>query len=453
VKNNKLLIKLISPRLSLRPMDSEMKRKMAPPLSLVTLASLTPKRHTVYIEDENIGAIDFDDAPDLVGVTVTVDTALRAFEISRSYRERGIKVVFGGIHASACPHEMAPHCDAVCVGEAETLWEKILDDFIEGRMEALYFNTEPTELSRVPVADWRFIKHRNRYLYNNLIVTSRGCPFRCEFCYNSCDYIVGKYRNRPIDDVIAEIDRIGTRQIMFVDDNFIGDPRWVDAFLDRIMGMGLIWHAAASTNIVRLPGLIEKMAKSGCRSLFIGFESIDENSIRSVNKRQNRVSEYEGLIRRIHDNGMMVNASLVFGFDDDTPETFTKTLEWLVKNRVETMTGHILTPYPGTALHKRLESEGRIIRRDLEKYNTAYAVFQPKNFTPEQLEASYRKLYDDFYTWRNILKRRPLNKRMLVSYFLFNLGYRKYGRLVSLAGRLGLMNFLGKLARKLAYGI
>ncbi|MDR2508412.1 MAG: B12-binding domain-containing radical SAM protein [Candidatus Accumulibacter sp.] len=449
----KLLIKLISPRLSLRPMDSEMKRKMAPPLSLVTLASLTPAPHAVYIEDENIGKINFGDAPDLVGVTVTVDTACRAIEIARRYRERGIKVVFGGIHASACSQEMTKHCDAVCVGEAEMLWGKILDDFLRGALQRLYFNSMPTDLSRVPVADWRFIKHRHRYLYNNLIVTSRGCPFRCEFCYNSCDYVVRAYRNRPVEDVLREIDLIGTKQIMFVDDNFIGDPLWVDAFLDRIMDRGLIWHAAASTNIIHLPGLIEKMAKAGCRSLFVGFESINEKSIRSVNKRQNRISEYAELVRRIHASGMMVNASLVFGFDDDTPEIFDRTLDWLVENRVETMTAHILTPYPGTALYKRLESEGRIICRDLEKYNTAYAVFQPKNFTPEQLEAAYRKIYREFYSWRNIMRRRPLDRQMFVSYFLFNFGYRKYGRLISLAGRLGLMNFLGKLARKLAYGI
>jgi radical SAM superfamily enzyme YgiQ (UPF0313 family) len=449
----RLTIKLISPRMSLRPMDSEMKRRMSPPLSLVTIASMTPAQHTVYIEDENVERINLGDTPDLVGITVNVDTVYRAIEISKTYRDRGIKVIFGGIHASARPHDMSAHCDSVCIGEAESVWAQIIDDCRQGALKPQYAHSAPTDLSLVPLANWSFIRHREKYLFNNVVVTSRGCPFRCEFCYNSCDYVSGKYRNRPVEDILEEVRRIKSRQVMFIDDNFIGNISWTRQLLHEMAALGIVWHAAVSTNVVHHPELIHEMAQTGCRSLFIGFESINDRSIKSVNKQQNKISEYEELIRLLHANGIMVNASLVFGFDSDTPETFDETLRWLVKNKVETMTGHILTPYPGTVLHKKMEAEGRIICRDLEKYNTSHVVFQPEHLTPEQLQAGYQKMYRDFYSLRNIRRRQPENRRIVASYLLFNFGYRKCGRFISIIGRLDLLNFIGKLARRLSYGI
>jgi radical SAM superfamily enzyme YgiQ (UPF0313 family) len=446
-------IKLISPRMSLRPMDTEMKRRMAPPLSLVTIASMTPKQHTVYIEDENVGALHFDDSPDLVGITVNVDTVYRAAEIAQVYRTKGVKVVFGGIYASACPQDVAAYCDAVCVGEAEGLWEQIIADCASGSLQSVYQHREPVDLSLVPVADWHFVKKRNQYLYYNVMVTSRGCPFRCEFCYNSSEYVSGKYRNRPVADVVQEIDRIGSREIMFIDDNLIGNFDWLATLLPHLKERGIIWHGAVSTNLVHHPEWIENMAQSGCRSLFVGFESINSNSIKSVNKRQNKVDDYEKLIAMLHHHGIMVNASLVFGFDGDTTDTFDATLQWLIKNRVETMTGHILTPYPGTVLYKRFEAEGRITSRNLLKYNTSHVVFQPAQMTPEELQTGYVNMYRKFYTLQNIIRRRPQNRKIVASYFLFNFGYRKFGCLTSFLGTLGLMNTIGRLARKLSYNI
>lgn len=452
-KPDRLQIKLISPKMSLRPMDSEMKRKMSPPLSLVTIASMTPGQHDVFIEDENIKPINLNDKPDLVGITVNVDTVYRAAELASIYRAKGTKVIFGGIHASAHAEEMTQYCDAVCVGEAEEVWPTMLEDLRRGELKKIYHHPTPTDLSLVPIADWSFIKQKSNYLYYNIIVASRGCPFKCEFCYNSCDYVSGKYRNRPAEDIIEEIKRLDSKQIMFIDDNLIGNLNWMEHFLDLIEPMNVVWHGAVSTNIVHHPELISRMSATGCRSLFIGFESINPDSIKSVNKSQNKIGDYERLIKLLHDNNIMVNASLAFGFDHDTVETFHETLEWLVRNKVETMTGHILTPYPGTVLHKRFEEEGRIICRDLTKYNTSHVVFQPLNMTPEQLYDGYIGMYKQFYSLRNIIRRRPDNKKLLPAYFLFNFGYRKFGRITSLLGQMGLMNWIGRLARRLSYGI
>jgi len=433
-------------------MDSDLKRMMSPSLSLVTIASLTPEKYDVIIEDENIRGIDFDSKCDLVGINVNVDTFTRASEISYQFRKRGTKVVFGGIHASSNPKEMHHHCDSVLIGEAEGVWEKLLDDFDKSRLKSIYQNNSGTNLSEFPIPKWSYAD-TSKYLYHNIIVTSRGCPFKCDFCYNSGKYARRKYRNRPIDDVIFEISQMKTKQVLIIDDNFIGNPKWTKEFIERIKPMGLTWSAAVSTDMVYHKDLIDDFAESGCKSLFIGFESINEKSIQSVGKRQNKISKYEELIKLLHDRNIMVNASLVFGFDNDDKSVFKNTLNWLIKNKIETMTSHILTPYPGTKLYERLEKEGRIIDNDLTHYNTSNVVFQPKNMTPRELRSGYLQMYKDFYSFKNIMKRLPVKPTAVKPFLLFNFGYRKFGKITAFIGRLGFMDKIGYLSRKLSYGI
>lgn len=433
-------------------MDSELKRRMSPSLSLITLAALTPEQHEVYIEDENINSLNFDDSPDIVGITVNVDTFYRAVETAEKYRNRGIKVIFGGIHASANYEEMLAHCDSVCIGEAEGIWQTILNDFINNELKKTYFSEVNTDLTISPIPKWSAISKKD-YLYCNIIVTSRGCPYKCDFCYNSCEYVKSNFRNKQIESVLKEIKEINLRQIMFIDDNFIGNLKWTSDFLDKIRPLKIVWHSAVSANLVNYPDLISKMADTGCRSLFIGFESINHNSIRSVNKKQNKIEEYDKLIELLHRNNIMVNASLVFGFDSDDVGTFENTLDWLVSRKIETMTAHILTPYPGTKLHQKLLNENRIIDFDLRHYNTSNTVFMPKLMTPEELKNGYLNIYKDFYSLKNIIKRIPESKDIILPYFLFNLFYRKYGKLTSVIGKFGYMNRIGAFATKLSYGI
>lgn len=446
-----MVIKLICPRMSLRPVDSEYKRAMAPSMALITLAALTPKEHQVYIVDENVEDLDFDDQPDLVGLTVNIDTSYRAYEIAKVYKEKNIPVVMGGIHASANPDEALGYCDAVCIGEAEEIWKDILQDAEQGRLRKRYKHNQPTDLAKIPIPRWDLIK-KNKYLYTNTVYTSRNCPFRCGFCYNSCDYTF-PFRNRPIDKVIDEIKKLGTRHIMFIDDNFIGDPKWTKEFLLKIKPLRLKWNAAVSANIAEHLSLLDLMKETGCQSLFIGFETINRQSLQSVRKYQNEVANYENIIKEIHQRGIMINASLVFGFDHDYPNVFEDTLNWLVKNKIETMTAHILTPYPGTALFEEFKKQKRIFDFDWRHYNTSQVVFEPRHLSKEQLYEGYLWMYKEFYSLKNIIKRRPGKKDQVVAYLLFNFGYKKFGKLVSKLAKAGFMSRLGRLARRLAYNI
>jgi radical SAM superfamily enzyme YgiQ (UPF0313 family) len=447
-----MYIKLIAPRMGLRPMDSEYKRVLSPSLALLTLAALTPRHHRVVIEDENTGPIHLDDGPDLVGITVNVNTTPRAYALAKAFRDQGIPVILGGIHPSASPEEALQHADAVCIGEGEEQWQQVLADVENGGIRPRYRNTGPTDLAQSPALRWDLLKN-SEYLYTNVICATRGCPHRCEFCYNSCAYAHHRHRTPPVSQVIERIGRLGTQHVLFIDDNLIGNLNWAEELVKALSPLGITWHAAVSANIVEHPALLDAMATSGCRSLFIGFESINPDSIQSVNKGQNKTGSYERLVAMLHERGILVNASLAFGFDHDGPEVFRETLEWLVQNRVASMTSHILTPYPGTVLFDRFKAEGRMRDFDLSHYDTAHVVFQPKRMSQEELFKGYMWLYRQFYSFPNIVRRLPADKGNWMPYLLFNLGYRKFGKMTSKVASVGMMHAVGALARRLSYGI
>lgn len=433
-------------------MDSSLKRAMAPPLSLMTLAASTPPGHDIVIEDENVARLRTDDRPGLVGITVTSDTSPRAYEIAAGYRARGVPVVLGGIHASAVPDEALSRADAVCIGEGEEPWPRIVADAESGKLRGRYGPAPPTDPAAIPFPR-RDLVRPSRYLYSNVVSAGRGCPHGCEFCYNSAAYAARGRRARPAASIIEEIRRAGMRQVMFIDDNIAGDPRRAEELARALAPLGLTWHAAASADVVNRPGLLDAMRESGCRSLFIGFESINQRSVGDVRKSQNVVDRYDRLVAMCHEREIMVNASMVFGLEHDTPRVFADTLDWLVSRSIETMTAHILTPYPGTALYARLDRQARITDRDPRHYNTSRAVFEPAGMSARELEEGYRWIYREFYSMGNILKRMPRSGRMVAPYLMFNLGYRKFGRLTALAGRLGLMSAIGRAGARISYGV
>ena len=445
-----LWIKLISPRMSKRPMDSEWKIRMSPPLALLTLAALTPAPHRVTLEDENIERARPAERPDLVGLTVKADTFHRACVIAAGYRARGIPVAFGGIHPTACPADCAPHADAVVIGEAEPLWTQILRDVQAGALQPRYQAGGPVDPATVPVPCWNLLCEKD-YLFTNTIYAGRGCPWRCDFCYNSSPNLDARHRAKPVPHILREIESLGTDHVMFIDDNFIGSPGHARELLLALQPLGLTWHTAVSADIGRHPELLDLMAASGCRSLFIGFETIRQDNLRNCQKRQNQTAAFDDTIRAIHRRGIMVNASIVFGFDGDGPGVFDATVDWLEANRVATMTAHILTPYPGTRFHAQLDRAGRILDRDLRHYNTSRAVFRPARMSPAELEAGYHRAYRRFYSFRSIWRRRPLAAAQRRAYFEFNLLYRKFGAVTCHLGTWFGMRNLARLARRIAY--
>lgn len=421
-----MYIKLIQPKMKKRPMDTDIKIHMAPPLGLLTIVNILRSEHRVSLENENIREICYDDKPDLVGISVTVDTLPHAAEIAKRFREQGIPVVAGGIHVTTASHTIPPDTfDVLCIGAAEGTWRDIAADCANGTLQKVYRCKKPLCGADIVPPAYDTISPEE-YLYCNVIHTSRGCPFRCDFCYNSGND--QKYLNREIKDVIADIKAVGSKHIMFIDDNFAGNPAWTREFLRAIKPMQLKWNAAVSINAAYDTELLDLMKECGCQSLFIGFESINPDSISDVHKVQNKTNSYETAIKAIHDRGIMINASLVFGLDGDTKETFRATLDWIVKNRIETVTSHILTPYPGTALYERMKADGRIVTDDLSLYNTANVVFKPANMTAQELYDGYLWIYREIYSLKNIIRRMPQQKEQRAAYLAFNLLYRKFGK-------------------------
>lgn len=442
-----MYVKLIQPRMRKRPMDTDIKTHMSPPLGLLTVAALLRNEHRVVLENENIQEINFNDHPDIVGISITVDVLPRAIEIARIFRKKGCKVVAGGIHITTASETIPENAfDALCIGQAEGTWPEIMRDLQSGSLKKIYRcrTLKPEEIVS-PAYD---MLTAAPYLYCNIVHTSRGCPYRCDFCYNSsCAH---QYINRNIEDVIAEIKSLNTKHILFIDDNFTGNPAWTREFLQAIRPMKLKWNAAVSINVTKDPDLLDLMKESGCRSLFIGFESVNPAAIKGVHKQQNTLIAYEKAVDEIHKRGIMINGSFVFGLDGDTKETFRATLNWIVKNKIETVTSHILTPYPGTVLHKRMAAEKRILTDDLSLYNTANVVFQPKGMSPKELREGYLWIYRKVYSFANILRRMPQTRSQRSAYLLFNFLYRKYGRFTDWLCRKISYRRIGRIAQKLS---
>ena len=440
-------ILLIQPKMIKRPMDTELKTRMSPSLALLTLMQLTPKDHEVVMVNENAEDIDFSCCIDLVGITITLDVLPRAAYIAEQFQRRGIPVVAGGIHVTCAPEDCLPYFDAICIGAAERVWARMIEDAAENKLQKVYHDMEGFRGDELASPKYEGIDFR-KYLYTNVVSTSRGCPNRCDFCYNSCQNRA--YIQRPIADVLRDIRSLKTRHVLFIDDNFIGVPSYTKELLTAMRNMNLRWSAAVTTRILDYPELLDLMKETGCQSLFIGFESINNTALKGVNK-DNQFEKYERLVEAIHIRGIMINASMVFGLDGDDSGVFSKTLDWLVKNRIDTLTSHILTPYPGTILHRRMEEAGRITDRDLSHYNTAHVVFKPIGMTAEELYSGYLWMYREFYSFQNIIRRFPKQKAQRKSYLLFNICYRKFGGFTSALSRLIPMQVLGRIAAWISY--
>ncbi len=440
-------ILLIQPKMQKRPMDTDFKTKMSPSLALLTLLNLTGEQHEVLMINENVEKIDYNLNVDLVALTITLDVLNRGAKIAKRFMKRGVPVVAGGIHISCDPDNCEGLFTSICVGPAERVWGKILDDTEKGELKSRYSDFENFRGEEVVSPKYNFSSQKE-YLFTNIVSTSRGCQNKCAFCYNSSKNCV--HVKRPIKDVMNDIKSINKKYIYFIDDNFISDVDYTFQLLKQIKGLKIRWGCAVTTDIYNHIDLLDEMAKAGCQSVFIGIESINSKSLKSVNK-LNKVSEYESLINIIHEKGIMVNVSMVFGLDGDDRDVFKNSVDWLVKMKVETLTSHILTPYPGTRVYDKMKSEGRITDFDLSKYNTSNVVFKPLHISEKELLEGYLWVYKEFYSLKNIYRRLPLNKKQRKTFLIFNILYRKYGVFFSKFSKFVPLNVMGSIAERLAY--
>lgn len=435
-------VKLLLPALTeaRSPYWRPIKYSLFPPLGLATLAGYLDPDDEVEIQDEHVEPLTLDDEPDLVAIQVYITSAHRAYELADHYRRRGVHVALGGLHVTSLPEEAAQHADTIFLGPGEDTWPRFLEDFRAGRSGEIYRSRVRT-LAGQPSPRRDLIK-RHLYLVPNSVVVSRGCPHHCDFCYKDAFFAGGRsFYTQQVDTALAEIERLPGRHLFFLDDHLFGNVRFAEALFEGMRGMGRVWQAAGTVAAVLHPGLLEKAVACGLRSLFVGFETLNPRSLSEQHKVQNLNRDYAAAIRRLHDLGVMINASFVFGMDSDGPDVFDRTADWAVEQGIETSTFHILTPYPGTRLYERLDRAGRITTGDWDLYDTRHAVFRPARMSASTLEEGYWRAYRRFYSWPAILRSAGTKPSVLgrLRHLAYSGGWKKFEPLWGLVIKTGVV--------------
>jgi radical SAM superfamily enzyme YgiQ (UPF0313 family) len=442
---------LINPFYPKDPHASFGKHVLTPSLALTSIAAATPADWEVHYFDENLlhGPPPLDPLPQVVGITVHLTFAARAYAIARYYRSRGVKVVLGGLHVLSCPQECAPHADALAVGEGVEVWPQILRDLdaesgaepARSGLALLHKRTgespreyilgtpvyrgdfrRPYREDPVPRRD---LLPRQSFLTTTSLIATRGCHNRCGFCYLSTEGLKMPYRMRDPEQVAAEFAADGQPYGVFVDNNLGSNREYLDKLCDALRPLQKIWSAAVTIDVTDDPKLIRQMARAGCTGVFIGFESLTDDNLTEARKRTPAAADYARRVRILHDNGIQVNGSFVLGFDHDGPEVFSRTADWIEENRLECATFHILTPYPGTPLFKSMEAEERLLHKDWSQYDTAHVVFRPRRMTVEQLADGYAYCYERLFSHQSIWKRRPEDPKAVPAYLAMSYLYKR----------------------------
>lgn len=393
-------------------------------LSLPTIAALTPEDWDVEILDARVKAVDCNIKVDIVGITGLTAEMPSAYEIADNFRKRGVKVVMGGVHVSAMPDEALKHADAVVIGEAELVWGKLLDDFKNGTLKPKYQANNLCDMKDMAIPR-RDLLDRKMYTSGfNTLQATRGCPFNCDYCAVTA-FFGNEFRVRPIDEVIEDIKGFDTNEFFFMDDNIVGKPKYAKELFKRLMPLNMIWGSQASITMAKDSELLELYAKSGGRYAFIGFESLSQKNLENMHKGWNSVDTYKEAIKRIHNTGINIVGSFVFGLDEDDKTVFKNTFDFIMETKIDAAQFHILTPLPGTVTYNTLEKGGRIIDRNWAKYHTGEVVFQPKGMTIDELQNGYYWIFRNTYTIKNILKRSLRSTKGIAYRIAANLSYRK----------------------------
>ena len=383
------------------------KSNVAPPLSLLMLAAVTPRDVELQFVDERFDKIDLDEDVDLVGITAVTRAAPRAYQIADEFRKRDVAVVLGGIHPSVLPREAKSHADAVVVGEGEKVWPQILADFRRGCLRELYEGGHRADLNSLPWPRRDIVPDPDRYLSMKVVTASRGCQNSCTFC--SAGLALGKrYRTRHVQDVIDEISSVPGRFVLFADDNLGWDIAYAKELLRALIPLKVKWLGGLTVSALEDIELVDLMAESGCLALDLGFESLSPRVITAIKKHQtNDPDRYPRLIERVHSRGISIWGNFMVGFDDDDQSVFGELIDFINDTCIENPSVNVLVPYPGSSIFRQYEKEGRLFHKDWNYYDTAvgYLVYQPRQMTPEELINGYLMVTREVHTPGAFLRR------------------------------------------------
>jgi radical SAM superfamily enzyme YgiQ (UPF0313 family) len=415
---------LINPFYPKDPHGSFGKHVLTPTLALTSIAAATPPGWQVNIWDENLlqGPPPHQPLPQVVGITVHLTFADRAYALADAYRHAGAIVVLGGLHTLACPDEAQAHADVVAIGDGVQLWGQILRDIDAGALRSRYLAdyTAPYADATPP---HRHLLPRSSFLTTASIVATRGCHNRCGFCYLSTGQLRMPYQTLAPTQVVAQVQAAGEPYFVFTDNG--SDRNYLRRLCHALAPLQRIWSAAVSLDVCDEPDLPRTMAQAGCTAVFVGFETLSDTNLARAGKHGPAAADYLRRVELFHRCGIQVNGSFVFGFDDDGPDVFAETVAWIEQARLECATFHILTPYPGTPLFRQMERENRLLHRDWRLYDTAHAVFRPRRMSPAELEAGYAWTYRRLFSLASIWRRRPTALRAVPAYLAMAYLYKK----------------------------
>lgn len=375
-------------------------------LSLLTVAAETPHEDDVRIVDEQFDDIPWDTNIDLVGITCMTALAPRSYEIADTFRAKGIPVVLGGIHPTFCPEEALEHADAVVLGEAEGVWSQVVEDARRGNLKRIYRASQAPDLSHLKKPPSHLLR-KEKYV-THAVQATRGCPHQCAFCAVSA-FNNGTHRKRPVEEVVREVSEIPSNYFIFVDDNLTADRDYARRLFGELAPLKKWWITQSTLAIADDPEFVKKMAKAGCIGLFVGLETFSEANLEKVDKSFNQVSKYREAVKLLHQNGITIEAGLVFGFDGDKLDVFQNTLRLLDEIEIDLIQVSVFTPLPGTPKYKSMGS--RIVDRNWEHYDFHHVVYEPQGMTAEALQAGH-----DWITW-NFYHPLRMIKRMIKSLF------------------------------------
>jgi radical SAM superfamily enzyme YgiQ (UPF0313 family) len=424
---SRLRILLLSPRGPLYRYRTGIWKKSLryAPLTLTTLASLIPPELNaeVTLVDEGIEEINLDFKTDLVGISAITGTAPRAYELAAHFRRRGIPVVLGGVHPTLMPEEAALHADAVVAGYAEQTWPQLLRDFVAGCLQPRYNQAAGLSLDNLPFPRRDLLPAR-QYTLTHTIEATRGCIHQCEFCVVPAAW--GRPLQRPIAEVIADIRQMRARRLLFLDLNLIADINYAKELFSALIPLKISWGGLATTIIAWDEELLDLAALSGCRGLLIGFETLSQQALAETKKCFNMRKDYHEVVQKLHERGIALQGTFVFGFDSHTQTAFAETVEFVIEANIDLPRYAILTPFPGTPLFQRLKREGRILTEDWTLYDGQHVVYQPAQMSVEALQRGTEWAWKQTYSYRSITRRLLGSRIMLPLALAANLGYRFY---------------------------